>query len=74
MTGTKDTLYQSGESVAVAGTYEAVGVAPEDAANRKEKAIQSLQKGDLFPNYEGRAILWRLTQENTSDSAAPEHA
>ncbi len=74
MMDAKDTLYQSGESVAMTGTYEAVGVDLADVVNKKEKAVQSLQKGDLFPNYEGRAILWRLVQENTSAASTPENS
>lgn len=66
----ESSIYQSGQSVIIAGIYEAVGVDQRDASNKKELAIVELSKGELFPNYEGRAISWRLVERRSSDETS----
>ncbi len=61
-TSTQNTVFQSGESVILAGKYEAVGVDQKLAKDKPEAAMINLNKGELFPNYEGRAVSWRLVQ------------
>lgn len=57
------TVYQSGESVIIAGTYEVVGVDRSVKAKTGEFAIRELEAGEHFPNYSGRAVAWHLIQQ-----------
>ena len=44
-------IYQSGEKVAIQGCYEVAG-APQ--------IQRSLKADEMFPCYDGRAVCWRL--------------
>ena len=60
-------VYQSNETVPVNGQYEVV---ENKTVERKvkqpgplmpnEPKVMRLQKGDMFPNVEGRAVVFRL--------------
>ena len=52
MTTRIESIYQSGERVTIQGFYEVAG-APQ--------IQRSLNADDLFPNYDGRAVCWRLS-------------
>jgi hypothetical protein len=60
-------VYQSGETVPETGTYEVVA-AEEGIAAEKHGAVQDFEKGDTFPDYEGRAVQWHL--QGQAESAA----
>jgi len=47
-------IYQSGQEVLLDGWYEAVGV--------KAPTVSQFTSGQLFPNYDGRAICWHHLQ------------
>ena len=48
-----ESIYQSGERVTIQGFYEVAG-APQ--------IQRSLNTEDVFPNYDGRAVCWRLAE------------
>jgi hypothetical protein len=47
-------LHQSGEQVAVTGIYALV----DTAAHEKQQKVFEFGSGQLFPDYEGRAVCW----------------
>ncbi len=51
-------LHQSGEKVLVAGIYRLVERSLEGDAG----TLVTLQKGDYFPDYQGRATNWYLAR------------
>ena len=60
-------VYQSNEAVPVNGQYEVVEnktverkVKQTGPLTPNEPKVMHLQKGDLFPNVEGRAVVFRL--------------
>ncbi len=65
MTTRVESIYQSGERVTVQGFYEVAG-APE--------IQRSFNADDLFPNYDGRAVCWRLAELSQRPSVANVHA
>lgn len=54
-------IYQTGQRVPVSGNYEVVGVNLATARNKKEKALRLMQRGEIFPNYEGWEVCWHYT-------------
>jgi len=55
--------YQSGETVPHTTTYEVVGVDPSPPqSNARERPVQLLYEGEIFPNYEGRQVQWVIRQ------------
>ena|SRR5689334_10956197 len=56
-------IYQSGQEVLLDGWYEAVGV--------KAPIVSQFTSGQLFPNYDGRAICWHLHHQATSFLTEP---
>ncbi len=63
-------FYQSGQAVNTPGTYEVVGVATAAGANKSELAIRVFQVGELFPNYQGRAVSWHWVQQSAEKPSA----
>lgn len=58
-------IYQSGQTVTIAGIYEVVGVKPiadKSLTERREKPVRELRVGDQFPSFEGREVSWHLMQ------------
>ncbi len=60
-------VYQSNESVPVNGQYEVVESKTVERPVKQtgplaphEPTVFRLQKGELFPNVEGRAVVFRL--------------
>ncbi len=60
MIGESSRVYSSGETVALAGVYEVVGINRAKATTTGEFSIRHLNIGDLFPSYRGRAVNWHL--------------
>ncbi|MEP7289183.1 MAG: hypothetical protein ABI947_25810 [Chloroflexota bacterium] len=58
------TIYQSGQRVPVSGWYEAVGVNTLAMSGSPHHLIRTLRAGELFPDYEGRAICWCLLNKD----------
>ena len=74
MTVGTSNIYQTGEHVAVSGTYEVVGAKQADTHNKKEKPLRLLQRGEIFPNYEGWEVCWHLANiesQHKSETPAP---
>ena len=63
------TVYQSGEKVPFTGTYEVAGADPKVATDKDKSAVRVLHEGELFPDYEGRAVSWHLRQTQTNAPA-----
>jgi hypothetical protein len=70
---TTTNVFQSGQAVTIAGVYEVVGVSPQSIENiRKtttghlEMPIREMAVGEVFPNYEGRAVMWHLKEESAA--------
>jgi hypothetical protein len=61
-------LCQSGQTVEVTGTYEVIGVERTVGPNERETTRDTFHAGEFFPNYDGRAVCWYL-----SDPIADEH-
>lgn len=64
-------VYQSNEPVPADGQYEVVEnrtverpVKQTGPLTTNEPKVMSLQKGELFPNVEGRAVVYRLLSLN----------
>ncbi len=53
-------IYQTGQQVPISGTYEVVGVNLTAAQSKKEKALRLLQRGEIFPNYDGWEVCWHF--------------
>jgi len=47
-------IYQSGQKVVVDGWYEVVA--------GKTPTVLRLTAGELFPDYDGRAVCWHLVE------------
>jgi hypothetical protein len=61
MTNTSSHVYQSGETVPVTGVYEVVGVDnAQPLPSTSEEPIRDLIAGEVFPDYDGRAVTWHL--------------
>ena len=63
-------IYQTGQQVPASATYEVVGVNLATAKNKKEKALRTLLRGEIFPNYEGWEVCWHLA--STDNQHMPE--
>jgi hypothetical protein len=63
------TVYQSGEKVPTTGTYEVAGAEPKVTTDKDKSAVRVLHEGELFPDYEGRAVSWHLQQTQTKPPA-----
>ncbi|MEP7284607.1 MAG: hypothetical protein ABI947_02415 [Chloroflexota bacterium] len=63
-------IYQSGQEVLMAGTYEVVGVDDEETNAKPEATTCDLHAGVLFPDYDGRAVTWRLISKDLYESTA----
>ena len=59
-TADKSTVYQSGQVVPVTGMYQVVGTHTQAVTDRNETNVRQLRAGELFPNYQGRAVAWHL--------------
>ena len=53
-------VYQSGQRVLISGVYRVAGTESKALTETKEKHVRQLDVGELFPNYEGRAVTWHL--------------
>ncbi len=62
MAETSSTVYQSGQTVPVTGIYEVAGAETRSPTD-KESPIRELKAGEMFPNFEGRAVTWHLKQK-----------
>jgi len=58
-------VYQSGQSVPESGVYRVAGTETKAIIETKEKFVRQLEAGELFPNYEGRAVAWHLEAKAT---------
>jgi hypothetical protein len=58
------TLYQSGQEVPVTAWYEIVGLYYPGKTSARAK--QMLGVGELFPDYDGRAVCWHLLNTNVA--------
>ena len=56
----RNTVYQSGQQVPISGVYRVAGTETKALTETKEKHIRQFEAGELFPNYEGRAVTWHL--------------
>ncbi len=63
---TQNTIYQSGEQVPHNATYQVVGANFSAVVNKKESAVRTFKVGEFFPNYEGRAVCWHVTEFNNN--------
>jgi hypothetical protein len=72
------TIYQSGQTVDISGTYEVIGSKRRTKTATGEFAVRELAVGDVFPNYEGRSVAWHLLSTTAQFSLAstepPQHA
>jgi hypothetical protein len=59
---TSSTVYQSGQIVPVTGIYEVAGAQTRGPGD-KESPIRELKAGEMFPNFEGRAVNWHPKQK-----------
>jgi hypothetical protein len=64
-------LCQSGQAVKVPGVYELVGVRNAARAHDNEATHATFNTGDLFPNYEGRAVCWYLVAALADETTPP---
>jgi YjzC-like protein len=64
----ESSVYQSGQPVPVTGIYEVAG-AQTKSPTEKESPTRELKAGDLFPNFEGRAVTWHLKQKSGQANA-----
>jgi hypothetical protein len=60
MTNTSSHVYQSGETVPVTGIYEVVGADAQPLQSTSEQPIRDLIAGEVFPDFDGRAVNWHL--------------
>jgi hypothetical protein len=67
MTEQSSLLCQSGEKATVAGVYEIVGVRAE--CSNAAEITREFQVGEMFPDYQGRAVSWILVRR--IESVAP---
>jgi len=58
----QSTVYQSGQKVPVTGTYMVASTEPNAEMNEEnDKGVtKDLRAGELFPDYNGRAVSWHL--------------
>jgi hypothetical protein len=59
-------VHQSGERVAVSGSYEVVGVNLAAAHPKTESPVRTLHTGEAFPTYEGWHVCWRIRSGENS--------
>jgi len=65
-------VYQSGQPVPVTGVYEVAGAQTKSPKEGEESPVRELKEGELFPNFEGRAVAWhpkRATDERSKTKA-----
>jgi hypothetical protein len=55
-------LWQSGEIIEIAGRYEVVGTYIIATQSGGDSVTHELHQGGLFPNHDGRAVCWHLTE------------
>lgn len=62
----QSTVYQSGQKVPVTGTYIVASTEPNAVMNQEsDKGVtKDLHEGDLFPDYNGRAVTWHLQDKH----------
>jgi hypothetical protein len=60
MTNTTSHVYQSGETVPFTGVYEVVGADSAQLPSTEEQPIRDFTAGEVFPDYDGRAVNWHL--------------
>jgi hypothetical protein len=60
----ESSVYQSGQPVPETGIYEVAGAQTQSPTANKESPTRELKAGELFPNFEGRAVTWHLKQKN----------
>ena len=62
----KSTVYQSGQKVPTNGTYIVASTEPNASMNQeKTKGVtKDLEAGELFPDYNGRAVNWHLQDKH----------
>jgi hypothetical protein len=63
------TVYQSGQTVPTTGTYEVAGAESKVTTDKDKSAVRVLHEGELFPDYEGRAVVWHLRQTQANPPA-----
>ncbi len=64
---TESTVFQSGQTVPATGIYEVAGAETRSPTD-KESPTRELKAGELFPNFEGRAVTWHLKQKSKQRS------
>ncbi len=60
-------IFQSGQAVCTSGLYEVVGAGY--VYSREEAATCEFRSGDVFPDFQGRAVCWHLIR--VSDIPTP---
>jgi hypothetical protein len=69
----QSTVYQSGQKVPVTGTYIVASTEPNAVMNQEDDkgVTKDLKEGELFPDYNGRAVTWHLQDKhhNTGSDA-----
>ena len=70
-------IFQSGERVRVAGTYEVVGITHRASTkhhNPRERSVLYFYQDELFPCHDGREVCWhRLSADAERGSANVRH-
>ena len=66
-------VYQSGQVVSVAGSYELASGEPKPEGANREEIIREMNVGELFPDYEGRSCAWHpvASEAQTSTFSTP---
>ena len=63
-------VYQSGQQVFIAGTYEVVGADSNQTVSKPQNATCELRLGNLFPDYKGWEVSWRLISKAPQEAKA----
>ena len=69
MVGNLVSVYQSGQTVPITGTYELVGAARTGTASDKGGSIRALKAGDIFPSLDGWEVCWHLQNKEGGQNA-----
>ncbi|HLY26584.1 MAG TPA: hypothetical protein VKQ72_09610 [Aggregatilineales bacterium] len=62
-------IFQSGERVHIAGTYEVIGIGATASPRRKEASTRDFRAGERFCCYDGIEVIWRLVKTEVPDTA-----
>ncbi len=63
MANKQSKVYQSGQEVPKTGYYEVAGAKPKVTEDEEDSTVREFTQGELFPNYEGRAVTWHPRAE-----------